>query len=93
MSVLLDVMSSASGCTVFIKLFCKSQFPHKSVNLFFILVIIKDKLTDLCGNLLLRKDFINTFWEIRSPGKEWSKRVRRVQFGGQHLCCVWEANA
>ena len=35
---------------VFIKSFCKSQFPHKSVNLFFILVIIKDKLTNLCGN-------------------------------------------
>jgi len=35
---------------VFIKSFCKSQFPHKSVNLLFILVIIKDNLTDLCGN-------------------------------------------
>ena len=44
----------------------KSQFPHKSVNVFFILVIITDKLTDLCGNLLLRKDFINTFCEISS---------------------------
>jgi len=32
---------------VFLKSFCKSQFPHKSVNLFFILVIVKDKLTDL----------------------------------------------
>ena len=27
--------------------FYKSQFPHKSVNLFIILVIVKDKLTDL----------------------------------------------
>ena len=35
---------------VFIKSFCKSPFPHKSVNLFFILVTIKDKLTNLCGN-------------------------------------------
>ena len=35
---------------VLIKSFCKSQFPHKSVNLFFILIIIKDKLTNLCGN-------------------------------------------
>ena len=35
---------------VFIKFFCKSQFRHKSVNLFFILVIIKDTSTDLCGN-------------------------------------------
>ena len=35
---------------VFIKLFCISQFPHKSVNLSFIIVIIRDELTNLCGN-------------------------------------------
>ena len=29
---------------------CKSQFPHKVVNLFFILVIVKDQLTDLWGS-------------------------------------------
>ena len=29
--------------------FCKNQFLHKSVNLFFILVIVKDKMTDLWG--------------------------------------------
>ena len=34
----------------FIKSFCKSQFPHKSVNLFHILVIMKDKLTNLWGS-------------------------------------------
>ena len=28
----------------------QSQFPRKSVNLFFMLVLIKDKLTDLCGD-------------------------------------------
>jgi len=28
----------------------ENQFPHKSVNLFFILVIVKDKLTDLRGS-------------------------------------------
>ena len=32
------------------KPFCKSQFPHKSINLFSILVIVKDKLTDLWGS-------------------------------------------
>ena len=32
---------------MFIKAFLKSQFPHKFVNLFFILVLAKDKLTDL----------------------------------------------
>ena len=30
---------------VLIKSFCKSRFPNKSVSLFFILVIVKDKLT------------------------------------------------
>ena len=33
----------------FVKLFCKSLFPHKSVNLFSLLVIVKDGLTDLWG--------------------------------------------
>jgi len=42
---------------VFLKWFYRSQFPHKSVDSFFILVIAKDKLTDLrervalCGTL------------------------------------------
>jgi hypothetical protein len=35
---------------VFNQSFCKSQFSHKFVNLFFILVITQDKLTDLCGD-------------------------------------------
>ena len=30
--------------------FGKSQLPHKFVKLFLRLVIVKDKLTDLCGN-------------------------------------------
>ena len=54
---------------VVIKLFCKSQFSHRSVNLFFISVTIKDKLADLCGNQLLKNDVINTFCEIEPPGK------------------------
>ena len=32
---------------------------------FFILVIISDKLTEVCGNGLLQNDFINTLCEIR----------------------------
>ena len=32
---------------VLIKLFCKSRFPHKSVNLSFLVTNIKNKLTDL----------------------------------------------
>ena len=35
---------------VFIKSFCRGQFSHKSVNLFFVIVIMKNKLTDLRGN-------------------------------------------
>ena len=32
---------------VFIKLFCLSRFTHKSVNLFFIIVMVDDMLTNL----------------------------------------------
>ena len=53
---------------VFTKSFSNSQFPHKSVNLFFILVTIKDKSTDLGGDWLLRNNFTNTFCERRSEG-------------------------
>ena len=35
---------------VFIKWICKVQFPHKSVKSSCILVIMKDELTNLCGN-------------------------------------------
>ena len=35
---------------VLIKSFRRSKFPHKSVNIFFILVIVKDKFTDLWGS-------------------------------------------
>ena len=35
---------------VFIKLLCKSQFPHKSGNLSFITTTIQSELADLCGN-------------------------------------------
>ena len=51
---------------VFIQSFLTSQFPQKPVNLFFVLVIVKDKLTNLCGNGLLQDDFTNTFCEIRA---------------------------
>jgi len=50
---------------VFIKLFCKIQFPHKSVNVLFITEIMKDTLTDLCGNWFLQNDCINPSCEIR----------------------------
>jgi hypothetical protein len=46
-------------------LIIQSQFSHKSVNLFSILVIIKDKLTNLWGNRLFRHDFMNTFCAVK----------------------------
>ena len=49
---------------LYIKSFCKSQFPLKSVNLFSILVMIKDKLMDFCGKLLLQNDLKITLCEI-----------------------------
>jgi hypothetical protein len=42
---------------VFLRSICKTQFPYKSVNLFFMSVIVKDKLTNLWGSWLLRNDF------------------------------------
>ena len=38
------------GQKVFSKSFCRSQLPHKYVNLFFISVRIYERLTGLCGN-------------------------------------------
>ena len=46
----LPVASHMISHEVLTKSFCTSQFPHKSVTLLFILVITKDKLTDLCVN-------------------------------------------
>ena len=43
-----------------------SQFPHESVNIFFAITDIKNKLTDLCGNRLLQHNFMNTFCEIKA---------------------------
>ena len=49
---------------VFFKSVCESQFPNKSVNLFCISVIVKDKLTDLWGGCLLQNDFKSTLCEV-----------------------------
>ena len=50
--------------TVFLKSFRKSQFPQKSVDLFFILVIAKDRLPDLWVSRLLQNNFMNSFCEM-----------------------------
>ena len=45
-----DDLNTLISHKVFLKSFCKSQFPHKFVNLFFILIKVTDKLTDLWGS-------------------------------------------
>ena len=51
---------------VFMKMFCKSQFPHKSVNVSCIITNIKNEFTDLCGKWPLQNDFISTLCEINT---------------------------
>ena len=52
------------------KSFEKSNSGTNLSTLFFILVMIRDKLTDLCLNRLLQNDFISTFCEMTStPAK------------------------
>jgi hypothetical protein len=46
----LELFDDLTSHDVLIKSSCTSRFPHKPVNLSVILVIMKDKLTDLCGN-------------------------------------------
>ena len=53
---------------MFLTSFCKSQLPHKSVYVFFILVIVKDELTDLWRGGLPQNDFSDTLCEIRKQG-------------------------
>ena len=48
------------------KVVLQKSIPHESVNLFFILVIMKDSLTDLWGDGPVQNDFAYTFCEIRS---------------------------
>ena len=51
---------------VFIRSVLKGQFPHKFVNLSFMITNVKNKLTDLRGNCFLQNNFIETFCEMRS---------------------------
>jgi len=41
---------------VFLKLFCRSQLPHKFVNISFAITNIKNKLTDLWGSRLSKSN-------------------------------------
>jgi len=47
------------------KVVVQTSIPTQSVNLFFLLVTVKDELTDLWGCRLVQNDFKNTLCEIR----------------------------
>ena len=64
-------------CFVF-KSFCKSQFLHKSVNLLFTSVIVKETSTDLWG--CLQTDLKNTLSEMRVVQGFGTKARRRWGF-------------
>ena len=64
---------------VFTKSFLKSQFPHKSVNLFLILVKMKNRWTDLCGSWLVRDDFIKHFLWDKGWGVGFRVELPRVR--------------
>ena len=66
---------------VFFKLFCRSQFPHKSVNLSFSITYAKKRLTDLCGNSLLQNDFKNTLCGIEAGPSKFGSSVRWMRHG------------
>ena len=84
------------GCIsikVLLKPFCRSQLPHRSVNLSFTITNLENKLTDLYGNRLLQNDFEYTLCEINLVGlpqqMEITLRVlaapRRPRFQVRHL--------
>ena len=61
---------------MFINLFFKRQFSHKSVNLSFVITNINNELTDLCGNCLLQNNLTKTLCEIKSPRRAVEFRCR-----------------
>jgi len=54
---------------IFLKSFCRSQLPHKSVNSSFTIVNIENRLTDSCENCLLREDQGYTAKSMRARKK------------------------
>ena len=50
---------------LFWKAFCRTQLPHKSVNLSFTINNIKNRFTDFCGNRMLQIAVEKSLREIR----------------------------
>ena len=80
---------------VFLKSFCKGQHPHQSVDTFFILAMMQDKLTDLWGNRLLQNasfdldDF--TKWEfifMQVPAPPYPLSIEP----GTHICVFYKTD-
>ena len=63
---------------VFMKSFCRSQLPHKSVNLSFTITDTKNQLTDLYGNRRLQDDFQNTLREIKPARRQGASSTREA---------------
>ena len=51
----------------------RNPLSHKTVNSFFILVTMKDKLTDLCGNRLLHNELEIISCEITLEWGRWQR--------------------
>ena len=66
------------------KVVLQKSILHQSVNvsytipLIYPFLMIKDRLTDLCGNCLLQNNSINTFCEIRV---RWLAQVKLIKAG------------
>ena len=80
----LKVPTKVISQKLFTKSFCRSQFPHKSVNLSFIMANINNKLTDLCVNGLLQNDFLHSLWHEKAVGNLglFTAREGRCCLGG-----------
>ena len=61
---------------VFTTLFCRSQFPHKFVNLSF--ATMKNALADLCGYRLLQNHCMNTLREINLFDAQVCRTLARI---------------
>ena len=83
------------------KSFCKSQFLHKIVNLLFILVTVKDKLTifagiDFCKTLSVRSNLMTCAGARRRRAAQLDRHTpgRRSPFDGRRLppAGAWTCN-
>ena len=65
------------------QLFCKSQFPHKSVNSSSIITKIKNRFTDFGEDELFQNDLIDTFCETSTP------LHAGIGLFARSSCCPW----